>query len=126
MRSFNFAIGFFIVLASLTSSAASQCFNLDDKQATRAVHLAKVALARGSTLHLHASQETGIVKPLGIWSEKKTSGDKTFYRVRMDDREVDVSLIYVARTAKDRTAYNLGWMAGCRPSYKQPVSIAND
>lgn len=123
LRAFTTAL---IVLGSVNAMAAPRCLDLTKKQADKAVSVAKIALSKGSALIFNSTKEAGLVMPLSVWAEaKKHKKGKTTYRVRVDGREVDISLVYVARQADDRNAYNLGWMAGCQPAPHKPTKIRN-
>lgn len=111
------------LMIALPSLAAPRCLDLTKAQADRAVTIARVALYKDAPLILDAKQESGLVKPRGIWAEKKKNSK--FYRVRVDGREMDISLVYVARSANESRAYNLAWMAGCRPAPQKALSIQN-
>lgn len=115
-----------LVLSASLASAAPRCLDLPKKQAEKAVTIAKIAVAKGSPLIFKSSREAGLVAPTGIWAEaRKKKNGRAAYRVKIDGREVDISLVYVARSPKDRSAYNLGWMAGCRPAPNKPTTIRN-
>lgn len=115
-----------VTLGGMTASAAPRCLDLTKAQADKAVTVMKIAVSKGSSLLLKARGESGLVKPMGIWSEKKKhKRGRTTYRVRIDGREMDISLIYVARSENDGRAYNVGWMAGCRPAPNKPNAVRN-
>lgn len=117
-----------IIGAILFSGFASakpkpRCFDLSRNQADTAVALMKRATAKGSSLIFQTKKEKGLVKPLSIWAEPGKK--KGTYRVRIDNRPVDISLIYVSRGPGERKAWNVAWLAGCRPALNKPISIHN-
>lgn len=112
-------------LTAATASAAPRCLDLSKAQAEKAVTVMKIALAKNAPLIFVSKHESGLVKPMGLWTEKKKHKGRTTYRVRVDGREIDISLVYVARSDKDSRAYNVGWMAGCRPAPNKPMTVRN-
>lgn len=106
---------------------APRCLDLSKKQAEKAVTIAKIALSKGSPLIFQSSKESGLVAPLGLWTEahKDRRTGKMLYRVKADGRDLDISLVYIARSPKDKKAYNLAWMSGCRPALHKPTAISN-
>lgn len=115
-----------LILSASVASAAPRCLDLNKKQAEKAVSVARIALDKGSALIFQTSKEGGLVVPMGVWTEaKKRKNGKTTYRVLVDGREVDISLVYVAKSPDQRHAYNLAWMAGCQPAPHKPNSIPN-
>jgi hypothetical protein len=115
-------LGLFISQAAI---AAPRCLDLSKKQADTAVKLMKVAVYNGSPLIVRSLKEPGLVKPNGVWAEKK-KGRKGKYRIRVDGREVDISLIYIAHSPQETRAWNVAWMSGCRPAANKPASISNN
>lgn len=112
--------------ARSVAKSAPRCLDLPKKQAEKAVTLAKIAMSKGSPLIFQSSKESGLVAPLGIWTEAhKTKKGKVAYRVKADGRDLDISLVYVAKSKNDKKAYNLAWMSGCRPAIHKPISIDN-
>ncbi|MBX2987309.1 MAG: hypothetical protein KF802_05365 [Bdellovibrionaceae bacterium] len=115
-----------LVLNAGLAQAAPRCLDLTEEQAAKAVKLMKISVYQGAKLLFVSKKESGMVKPLGVWYEKKKglTGPKS-YRVRVDGREVDISLVYVAKSDKDSRAHNLGLMSGCRPAFDKPNMVKN-
>lgn len=116
-----------LTLSLLMSSAvfaAPKCLDLPRATADKAVKLMRIALNNGSPLILLSKHETGLVKPLGVWTEVKKSTGKN--RIRIDGREVDISLIYIAHSPTESRAWNVAWMSGCRPAINKPTYISNN
>lgn len=113
-----------LTFVAAQSSAAPRCLDLTREQASKAVSLMKITLHSGAPIVIHSKRENGFVHPRGVWMEKKKglSGPRSF-RVRVDGREVDISLLYVTRDAQSREAWNLAWLAGCRPAADKPVTL---
>lgn len=108
-----------LLSAQISFAAAPRCLDLSKAKAEKAVKLMKIALYQGGTLRYVSKKESGFVKPLGVWSEKKGHA----YRVRVDGREVDLSLVYLNRSSKENRGWNLAWMVGCRPAAGKAESL---
>lgn len=120
-----------MVMVGLNAFAAPRCLDLSKKQAEKAVRIAKIAMNKGSSLLFVSSKESGLVKPLGIWTEqvsKKVHGKKAkraSYRVFVDGRQVDLALVYVAKNPDQAKARNLGRLAGCQKAFAKPSKVDN-
>lgn len=120
------------MLIGLNSAlAAPRCLDLTKHQADKAVRLAKIALHKGSSMLFVSKKESGLVKPLGIWSEQvavKSSRKKpnaAAYRVFVDGRQVDLALVYLAKDPQQSKASNLGRLVGCRQARDKAAKIDN-
>lgn len=112
-----------ILMVTGTASAKPRCLDLTRTQAETAVAVMKRASAKGSSLIYYSSKERGLVKPLSLWAEP--SNKRRSFRVRIDNRPIDISLVYVSRSPGERKAWNVGWLAGCRPAPDKPIAIDN-
>ena len=113
-----------VALMSSSAFAAPRCLDLTRTQAEKAVSFMKIAIHEKTPVVILSKKETGFVHPLGVWTEKKSGlrGPRS-YRVRVDGREVDISLLYISRSSQHQEAWNLGWMVGCRPAPDKPASL---
>lgn len=112
-----------VLMISGVASAKPRCLDLSRTQAETAVAVMKRASAKGSSLIYASKKERGIVKPLSMWAEPGKG--RRAYRVRIDNRPIDISLVYVSRSPGERKAWNVGWLAGCRPAPDKPIAIDN-
>lgn len=126
------ALALSVLLVGMNAFAAPRCLDLTKKQAEKAVRVAKIAMNKGSSLLFVSSKESGLVKPLGIWTEQvshKAKGKKakraTSYRVFVDGRQVDLALVYVAKNPDQSKAKNLGRLAGCQKAFAKPAMVDN-
>lgn len=118
------ALAFIAVsLVAGTASAKPRCLDLNRTQAETAVAVMKRATAKGSSLIYYSKKERGLVKPLSLWAEPGKK--RQSFRVRIDNRPIDISLVYVSRSPGERKAWNVGWLAGCRPAPDKPIAIDN-
>jgi hypothetical protein len=128
MLKFKFLI-LTLLISNLTISisfAKASCLDLTQKQAETAVRVSKIAISKGSSLIYQSKNESGLVQPMTIWSEKvKNKKGKASYQMKVDGRSLDLSLVYVARDPSDQRAFNLAWLSGCRPPLGKPTSIQN-
>lgn len=99
------------------------CLDLTRTQADTAVALIKRASSKGAPLIYQSKRESGLVRPLTVWAEKGKR--KNTYRVRVDNRPIDISLAYIARSSDDKKSWNVAWLSGCRPGVNRPISISN-
>ncbi|MBX3041608.1 MAG: hypothetical protein KF789_12960 [Bdellovibrionaceae bacterium] len=115
---------FLLTFLSASAWAAPRCLDLTKDQADKAVSFMKIAIHQKTPVVILSKKERGHVYPMGVWAEKKSGlrGTRS-YRVRVDGREVDISLLYLIRSAQHKEAWNLGWMVGCRPAADKPASF---